>query len=118
VFRAAALSIVLTLAVGQNAALCRVWCDPPEAAATGCQHKDAATSASMTRNDVCNHVGLGVIAFVTEALRRDTSAPNALHMVSVPRFRLAPLPADIRSGHAPRQQTLLEAQPLVTPLRI
>jgi hypothetical protein len=117
-FRAAALSIVLTLAVGQNAALCKVWCFPQEAAATGCQHNDAATSASMTHNDVCNHVRLGVIAFVSEDVRRDTSAPNVLHMVSVPRFRLAPLPADIRSGHEPGQQTLLEAQPLVTPLRI
>jgi hypothetical protein len=119
VFRAAALSIVLFLAVGQNVTLlCKVWCDPQGAAATGCQHTDGATSASMTRNDDCNPVGLGVIAFVSEDVRRGTSAPNALHVVSVPRFRLALLPADIRSGHEPGQRTLLKAQPLVTPLRI
>jgi hypothetical protein len=118
VVRAAALSIVLTLAVGQNAALCKVWCDRPVAATTGCHDTDGATSASMTRNDDCHHVGLGVITFVSEDVRRGTSAPNALHVVSVPRFRLAPLPADIGSGHESGQQTLLKAQPLVTPLRI
>ena len=117
-FRAAALSIVLTLAVGQNAALCKVWCYPQEAAATGCQHNDAATSASVTRNDVCNHVGLGIIAFVSEDVRRDTSAPNVLQMVSVHIFRFALLPADICSGHEPGPRTPLEAQPLVRSLRI
>ena len=118
VFRAAALSIVFTLAVGQNAALCQAWCDAPQAAATGCHHTDGATSASMTRKDDCNHARLGVIAFVSEDVRRDTSTPNVLHMFSVPRFRLAPLTTDIRSGRERGQQTLLEAQPLVTPLRI
>jgi len=39
VFRAAVLSIVLALAVGQNATLlCRVWCDLQAAAASGCHH--------------------------------------------------------------------------------
>jgi hypothetical protein len=119
VFRAAALLIVLTLAVGQNAALlCSVRCGPHEAAITGCHHEEQATFPSVTGNDYCNHVALDGSAFVREDVRRCTSAPDAPHTVAVPVFQLTPPSADIRPGHETGQQSLLEARPLFTPLRI
>lgn len=117
VFRAAVVSIALTLAIGQNAVLlCQAWCDPHEAAATGCHH-NTATSPSLTDNDNCTDT-FAAIAFVREDLRRGTSFPDAQHAVLVPAFRFAPPSTDIRSGHDPGQQSPLESRPLVTPLRI
>lgn len=116
-FRAAGVLIVLSLAMGQNAVLlCQAWCDPHEAAADGC-HSDRALSPSLTGNDHCNDT-FGAIAFVREDVRRGTSTPDAPHAVVIPAFRFAPPPTDIRSGHDPGQQSLHEARPLVTPLRI
>ena len=119
VFRAAVVLIVLTLAMGQNVVLlclCQVWCDPHGAAATGC-HSDRATSPSLTGNDDCTDT-FGAMAFVREDVRRGTCTPDARHAVAIPAFRFAPPPTDIRSGHDPGQPPLLEARPLVTPLRI
>lgn len=116
-FRAAVALIVLTLAMGQNAVLlCQAWCDPYEAAASGC-HSDRATSPSLTGNGNCTDT-FGAIAFVREDVRGGTSTPDAEHAVVIPAFRFAPPPTDIRSGHDPGPQSLLQARPLVTPLRI
>jgi hypothetical protein len=118
VLRAAVVSIVLTLAMGQNAALlCQAWCDPHAAAATGCHH-DGATSPSLTGSDHCTDCTFGVTAFVREDARRGASAPDAQNTVAVPGFRFAPTPTDIRSCHDPGQQSLLAGRPLVIALRI
>ena len=59
VFRAALFSIVLTLAVGQNAGLlCKVWCYPHDATA-GCRQQEPTTSPSVSGDDYCNNVALG-----------------------------------------------------------
>jgi hypothetical protein len=117
VFRAAVVSIALTLAIGQNAVLlCQAWCDPHEAAASGCHH-NTATSPSLTGNDNCTDT-FAAIAFVREDLRRGTSIPDAQHAVVIPAFRFAPPSTEIRSGHDPGQQSPLESRPPVTPLRI
>lgn len=116
-FRAAVILIVLTLAMGQNAVLlCQAWCDPREAAATGC-HSDSTPSPSLAGNDTCTDT-LGAIAFVREDVRGGTSAPDAPHAVVIPAFQFARPPTAIRGGDDPRHQSLLEARPLVTPLRI
>jgi hypothetical protein len=118
VFRAAVVSIALTLAIGQNAVLlCQVWCDPHEAATTGCHHK-TATSSSLTGNDPCCTDTFAAIAFVREDLRRVTSIPDDQLAVVIPAFRFAPPSTDIRSGHDPAQQSPAGSRPLVTPLRI
>lgn len=45
--RATVLSIVFTVAVGPNAALlCKVWCDPGAAAASGCHHQGSSSEAT------------------------------------------------------------------------
>jgi hypothetical protein len=118
VFRSAVVAIALTLSVGQNAALlCRTWCDPHEAVASGCHTQAATTSPTMLGNDNCTDLTLGAPAFVREDLRRGASAPDAQHAVLVPGYQFAPPPSDTRSGHDPGQQPVLEGRPLVIPLR-
>jgi hypothetical protein len=118
VFRAAVLSIVLTLAVGQSAALlCRVWCDPHQAATTGCHHQGPTTSASVSGDDNCANVVLSA-AFVREDVRREASGPAAWQVVAVPWFRFAPPPTDTRSSYDPGQQVRLEDRPLAIAHRL
>jgi hypothetical protein len=111
--------MVLTLAVGQNAALaCRIWCEPHQAAATECHHADGATVPTLTGKDACDDMALGAMTFVREDVRRRASSPDARHAVAVPAFRFAPPPTDLRSGHDPGQQSLPAARPLVIAIRI
>lgn len=119
VFRAAVLSIALTLAAGQNAALlCKVWCHPSRAAGTSCEHQDQTTTPSATGDDNCANVADGAFAIVRENVGRGASAPDPEHALAIPGFRFAPPPTDIRSGHDPGQQSRLAARPLVIALRI
>ena len=114
-FRAAAFWIVVTLAVGQNAALlCRVSCHPAEATAPGCQHEGQPTSQSITGN--CDDIVVG--AFVREEARRAASARDTEDAVVVPRLGFIPPPTDTRSGDVSRQHPPPEARPLVLALRI
>ena len=118
-FRAAVVSIVLTLAAGQNAALlCSVRCHPPEAATGAREHQHQATSPSMTGNDSCTRLVAEATAFVREEVRRGASAPNVLHSVVVPRFEFAPPPAHSTFGRRLGQETLPQASPLILALRI
>ena len=115
-FRAALFSIVLTLAVGQNAGLlCKVWChDAPSA---GCPHQGSTTSPSVSADDNCGSA-VGTVAFVREDARRSAAAPDAQNALVVPRFRLAPLPTDLRSGFEAGRRQLVEERPLILALRI
>ena len=120
VFRAALFSIVLTLAVGQNASLlCEVWCH--DATSAGCPHQDSTMSPdstalrSVSADDNCRRAFVGAVAFDA---RRAAAAPDAQNALVVPRFRLAPSPTDVRSGSESGRRLPLEAQPLVTTLRI
>jgi hypothetical protein len=119
VFRAAVVSIVLTLAAGQSAALlCSVWCHPPEAGTDACEHQHQATLPSATGNDSCTQLAAGVTAFVREDVQRGVSAPDAKHGVVVAGLQFAPPPAHSTSGRQLRQQTPLRASPLILALRI
>ena len=70
-FRATVLSLVLTLTAGQyGPVLCRVWCDPQEAARIGCHRGDMAASPTVGGNAYCiTTVTTGVAAFVREDMR-------------------------------------------------
>jgi hypothetical protein len=119
VIRLAVLSIVLTLAAGQNAALlCKVWCDPHKAPATGCHQQHAPTSLSVTGVDHCNDVVLSVAAFVREDVRPLVSAPDGQHALVARRFQFGPSLTGTRSGNTPGQDRLLEKRLLLTALRI
>ena len=123
VFRAALFSIVLTLAVGQDAnLLCKVWCH--DATSAGCPHQDSTTSPdstaspSVSADDNCGSAFVGAVAFVREDARRTAAAPDAQNAVVVPRFRLAPSPTDLRPSFESGRRLPLEERPLVIALRI
>ena len=116
-FRAALFSIVLTLAVGQNAGLlCKVWC--PDATPAGCPHQAATTSPSLHADDACNEVVGGAVAFVREDGRRSAPALDAQNALVVLRFRFVAPPTDPRPGYESGRRLLLEERPLVIALRI
>jgi hypothetical protein len=117
VFRAALFSIVLTLAIGQNAGLlCKVWCD--DATSAGCAQQDSTTSPSVSAGDNCRSAVLGAVAFVREDARRTADAPDAQNALAVPRFLLALSPIDLGFGFESGRRLLLEERPLVIALRI
>ena len=116
VFRAALFSIVLTLAVGQDAGLlCTAWC--PDTTPAGCPHQDS-TSPSVSAHDNCSTDVGAAVAFVREDARRTSAAPDAQNALIVPRFRLAPSPTDVRPGFESGQRGPLEERPLAIALRI
>jgi hypothetical protein len=117
VFRAALFSIVLTLAVGQNASLlCRVWC--PDTTSAACPHQDSTTSPSVSAHDNCRTDLGAAVAFVREDPRRTAAAPDAQNALAVPRFLLALSHADLGSGFESGRRRLFEERPLVIALRI
>ena len=116
-FRAALFSIVLTLAVGQNAGvLCTVWC--PEATSTGCPHQDSTTSPSVQADDNCTTVAVGAVTFVREDGRRTAPTPDSQSALAVLRFRFLGPPTDPLRGYESGRRLLLEQRPLVIALRI
>ena len=116
VFRAALFSIVLTLAIGQNASLlCTVWCH--DAASAGCPHQDSTTSPSVSADDNCSSVVVGAVGFVREDARR-TAAPDAQNALVIPRLRLVPSRTDLRLGAELGRRLPLEQRPLVIALQI
>ena len=120
VFRAALLSIVLSLAVGQNVALlCRAWCQARVAAASGCHHEGAPSTPSVAGDKDCdNAVVAAATAILKEDVRRDVSSPGANHTIRVPRYQLAQLPIDTRQNQEAGRGWLLGNRPLSTALRI
>lgn len=53
-YRSIVLSIVLTLAAGQNVvAVCAAWCDPEGLATTPCRHEGPAASTSVSGASHC-----------------------------------------------------------------
>ena len=121
VFRAAVLSIVLTLAVGPNASLlCRTWCgDQQAAAASGCHHEAPATSPSVAGEDCCDSAVLGIAALLLKDERLSVSSPDGGHAILVLRYQqLALSPTDARRGDEPGRAWSLERRPLPTVLRI
>jgi hypothetical protein len=119
VFQAAVLSIVLTLAVGQNVALlCRTWCDAPSAAASECHHRNSSTTPSVVGDEYCGNVVVGATAVLREDVRRDVSSKDMNHAIPVPRYQLAQLRIDSRPGQESWRERSLEKRPLSTALRI
>jgi hypothetical protein len=77
VFRAATLSIVMTLAMGQSAALlCSTWCRPQATAANDCRHQGSDQTPIVTPSHGCPDMVLGATV-VREDLRRGLSTSIA-----------------------------------------
>lgn len=116
-FRAALLSIVFSLAVGQNVALlCRTWCDAHVAAASECHHENSSSTPSMAGDEDCDNAA--VVVVLKEDVWRDVSSQDANQAIPVPRDQLAQLTIDTRRGHEPWRKWSLEHFPLSTALRI
>lgn len=118
-FRAVALSIALIVGVGPGAALlCRAWCDPLLAAASGCHHPGAGDESRVASTDACDDLAITASPFLQEDARRSEAPPPSDHgLVTarhdfIPRsFQLLP-PARAESGHP------LQGPPLSLNLRI
>ena len=118
-FRAALVSIVFSLAVGQNVALlCRTWCDAHVAAASECHHKNSSTTPSVAGDEDCGKVVRVGTAVLREDVGRDVSSQGANQAIPVPRHQLAQLTIDDRPGQEPWRKPSLERRPLSTALRI
>jgi hypothetical protein len=118
VVRVAILSIVLTLTVGQNAALlCNAWCHPVEGTtAAECRHPN--TSPRVTSNDECKDATVAPIALVREEGRRGSSAPRAQPEVAVSRLAFVAAAVAASSDHRSHHHVLPAARPVVRPLRV
>lgn len=118
VFRAALLSIVLTLAAGPDAALlCGIWCHSGGGMAGTCEHQTETTSPAIIANDDCT-VSRSAIVFVREDARRSTSAPTVRGADAVPQSAWTPPASGRLSGYEPASRGLLELRPLILALRI
>lgn len=118
-FRASVLSIVLALAVGQNASLlCAVWCSPRVDPTRACDHQNPLTSPSLSSADSCSDVAVGGIPFIRDDVRSATSDPDVQHTVDLPGLRFVPSVTEAPTGHAPGQPSPHQAVPLVIALRI
>ena len=119
VFRAAVLSIALTLAVGPNATLlCKAWCHPQAVAPSGCHHQQQANSPSVAGDDCCHTIVPSVAAFFREDAQRSVSVRDAGHSVLVPRYQLAHSTTNARPGLEPGREGSLDPRPLSAALRI
>jgi hypothetical protein len=119
VFRAALLSIVLTLAVGPTASLlCVALCHPHAVSAASCEHRDPNSRPSVAAKEDCPDIAAGTAALVREEVRRGVSTSDGQHAVVVPPFRFTSPPSSSAFGREPGQHPPLGARPLVLALRI
>ena len=118
-FQAAAISIVLTLAIGPNVQLlCKTWCHPQAAAASECHHENSSTTPSVAGDEHCDNVVVAATAVLREDARRAVSSQDANQAIPVPRYQLAQLTIDERPGQEPWREWSLENRPLSIAFRI
>ena len=116
-YRATALSLVLILLAGPSAGvLCKAWCNPAEAGATGC-HYHPSPSATLTGTDDCGKVVLSSAVLAKEDVRA-LSSPDARHAVLVPRYQYSVSTSAAHPGDEPGCASPLAQRPLVTALRL
>jgi hypothetical protein len=114
VFRAAFVSIVLALAIGQNAnLLCKVWC----AGSAECFHHDSSSSPIVSADDTCRSAVLEAVACVREDVRRIAAASDQ-NAIVVRRFRLVSSLTGLRAGWESGRRLPLDERPLGLGLRI
>jgi len=118
VSRAAVLSIVLTLSVGQyGLLLCGTWCHPQASAASHCHHQCPAMSPGMTGADGCATAVLNA-AFLREDLQRGEYGSGQQHGVVVPRDEFDPSTTDRSPEPASVRLKSPVHRPLDTALRL
>jgi hypothetical protein len=121
VFRTVLFSIVLSLAVGQNASLlCMTLCDPAAAAAIGClDHADlSGASVVRTGGHDCGGNALLAAAYVKEDGRRSVPTPQTVGSIPIARSLPVPMIPALFPSHGPGLLSSHEKRPLDTALRI
>jgi hypothetical protein len=119
VLRAAVLPIVLTMALGPNAAaLCTVWCHPQETQSSACQHQEATASPRVTREDSCRTLPAAATALVREEAKRGTSMAGVPQVVSVSAFLFAPPSSDTAWASGASTSRVVVRPALLIALRI
>ena len=117
-FRVAVLSIVLAITETPTATLlCRTWCDPSTAAASGCHHERLATFIIVAGQDGCRNTVLSATSIGQENVRR-TRSPDREYALPLSRYQLAPSNVDTRHRAGADRERSLDYQPLTTALRI
>ena len=118
-FRAALVSIVLTLALGQNAALlCSVWCHSQESLISVCRHQAPTTPPSVTGSESCTQIAADPTPFVREDGVRGAFLSIEQQGVVVPRLQFVNPSSLAAQGLNQEQPAPLEPRPLVLALRI
>lgn len=115
--RAAALSIVLALAAGPaTGLLCRSWCAPESAAASGCHHDSPAGTTLLAGTAACDEPGLLAEGVLRDDLRRGAAVPDALP--AVPAHGMPPAPDADRLTFPAAPPRSLAGPPRTAVLRI
>jgi hypothetical protein len=119
VFRSTVFSIVLTMALGQNAALLcgALWCDP-QVPAHECHDADSAASPVLSGDAGCPAVPPGVAAFAREDSHRGMSAQDVSQITLIPRHQFAPPTTATHAARHSECRWSLEKRPLEAALRI
>jgi len=118
VFRAALVSIVLTLTLGQNVALlCRVWCHPHYGPNSACGAQVPTTFPTATANESCTQGANGTAPFLREDGRKSASASDGQQGIVVT-FPFVPKPSLSARDFERAQATPQKARPLTLALRI
>jgi hypothetical protein len=119
VFRAAVLAIVAILVAGPSTpGLCRVSCDPVEAATDGCHADQESTSGSVSGTDDCRSLVFGGAVLVNEDGRAGVSDRDARPAVVAARHRSSPAAPEALMSGARGSAWLLPHQPRITILRL
>ena len=117
--RVVTLSLVLMLAIVQNASLfCQMWCHPGTAEESGCHHEAQTSLPSVAGPNGCDHVVPSTGAVVREDVRRSVSSPDAGYAIPVPSYQVVHPTIVTRPGQEPGREWSLEKRPLSSALRI
>jgi hypothetical protein len=119
-FRAAVFSVVLLLAIGQDATLvCKVWCHSDGRAMAECRAQAGnSTTPSLTGNDGCDRAEGGATILAREEGRRGSDYQHAHHAAVVPLHHGAGYSGDSCLHFDYARTATAESLPLVLALRI
>jgi len=117
-FRAAALLIVLTVAVGPSAGLlCTSWCSPRAAAVSGCHHASSGGIVTVVAAARCDRSIVDPGVFLKQDVQRGTAASDSGHGVLAPR-QLATRTLACHDWRSVMRATCIKRPALATTLRI
>ncbi|MEY4636558.1 MAG: hypothetical protein RJA55_2356 [Acidobacteriota bacterium] len=117
--RAFILSIVLTLAIGPDAAiLCEALCAGKADVVQPCDHDGPDLPQIAAGGDCCDHMAAGAAPSQFPAMRRGTSLPDGNIAMPVLRDTLVRGQTAESLGYEPGRRPSLVHQPLLTILRI